>query len=101
MLVREGLQGQPVAELCPAQQLRQAPDDPWRAQCLAQASTAVEVHEQRQREARLARGNARLHTRVGALTLERNPSDAGLGSADSRRPWSRRVMPRWGSACAR
>jgi hypothetical protein len=101
MIVREGLNGQPVAALCPAPQISQAQDDPWRAQFLAQASTAFEGHEQSQREARLARENARLNTRVGALTLERNTSDAVLGSADSRRPWSRRVMPRWGNACAR
>ena len=101
MLVRDGLQGQPGAERCPAHQIRQAQDDPWRAQFPAQAATAFAGHEPRQRGARRARENARLNTRVGELTLELNKSDAVLGSADSRRPWSRRVMPRWGNAFAR
>jgi hypothetical protein len=69
MIVLEGLKGKPVAELCNEQQIRQAQSSQWRDQCLAHAPKAVEVHEQSQREARLARENARLKTRIGELTL--------------------------------
>ena len=79
MLVLEGLKGKPVAEVCTEHQISQAPYDQWRDQCLAHAPKAFEVHEQSQREARLARENARLKTRVGELTLERNKSDEVLG----------------------
>jgi hypothetical protein len=79
MIVMEGLKGQPVAERCTAHQLSQAPYDQWRAQGLDHAPTAFEVQEQRQREARLARENARLKTLVGELTLELNNSDEALG----------------------
>ena len=61
-IVLEGLKGKPVADLCQAPQLRQAPYDPWRGQCLAHAANALEVHAQRQREARLMQETARLHT---------------------------------------
>ncbi len=70
MMVLEGLQGKPVAELCNAHQISQAQHDQWRDQVLAYAPKAFEVHEQRQREARLARENARLKSLVGELTLE-------------------------------
>jgi hypothetical protein len=46
---------------------------------MAHAPKAFEVHEQRQREARLARPNPRLKTLVGELTLECNKSDEVLG----------------------
>jgi hypothetical protein len=46
---------------------------------LAHAPKAFEVHEQSQREARLARENARLKTLVGELTLELKKSDEVLG----------------------
>ncbi len=70
MIVIEGLQGKPVAELCNEHQISQAPFYQWRDQFLAQAAEAFEVHEQSQREARLAREKARLKTLVGELTLE-------------------------------
>jgi transposase-like protein len=70
MIVLEGLKGKPVAELCNEHQLSQAQYYQWRDQFLAHAAKAFEVHEQSQREARLARENARLKTLVGELTLE-------------------------------
>jgi hypothetical protein len=70
MIVLEGLKGNPVAEICTAHQLSHAQDDQWRDQFLAHAAKAFEVHEQRQREARLARENAKLKPRVGELTRE-------------------------------
>jgi transposase-like protein len=79
MIVIEGLKGKPVAELCTAHQISQAQYDQWRDQFLAHAPKAFEVHEQSQREARLARENARLNTLVGELTLELKKSDEALG----------------------
>jgi transposase-like protein len=79
MIVLEGLKGKPVAELCAEHQISQAPYYQWRDQFLAHAPNAFEVHEQSHREARVARENARLNTRVGALTLELKPSDEVLG----------------------
>jgi transposase-like protein len=70
MIVLEGLKGKPVAELCTEHQISQAQYYRWRDQFLAHAPKAFEVHEQSQREARLARENARLNTRVGELTLD-------------------------------
>jgi transposase-like protein len=79
MIVIEGLKGKPVAEICNEHQLSQAQYDQWRDQFLAHAPKAFEVHEQSQREARLARENARLKTLVGELTLELKKSDEVLG----------------------
>jgi transposase-like protein len=79
MMVLEGLKGKPVAEICPAHQLSQAQYYQWRDQFLAHAANAVEVHEQSQREARLAREHAKLKTRVGELTREFKKSDEVLG----------------------
>ena len=79
MIVRAGLQGQPVAELCAEHQISQAHDDQGRDQFLAHAPTALEVHEQRPREAPLARANARLNTLVGELPLELHKSAEALG----------------------
>jgi transposase-like protein len=70
MIVLEGLKGKPVAALYAEHQISQAQYDPWRDQFLVHAAKAFEVHEQSQREARPARENARLKTRVGELTLE-------------------------------
>jgi putative transposase len=64
LLVIEGLQGKPVAELGTEHQSSQAQSYQWRDQFLAQAPKALEVHEQRQREARLVRENASLKTLV-------------------------------------
>jgi transposase-like protein len=79
MMVIEGLKGKPVAEICTEHQISQAQYYQWRDQFLAQAAKAFEVHEQSQREARLARENARLKTLVGELTLELKKSDELLG----------------------
>ena len=70
MIVLEGLKGKPVAELCHEHQISQAQYYQWRDQFMAHAPKAFEVHEQRQREARLARPSPRLKTLVGELTLE-------------------------------
>jgi hypothetical protein len=58
-IVLEGLQGRLVADLCHAHQINQSPYDQWRDQCLAKASKAFEGHQDAQRDARLARENAR------------------------------------------
>ena len=70
IIVLEGLQGKPVAEIGTEHQISQSQYDQWRDQFLAHAPKAFEVHEQSQREARLARENVRLNTLVGELTLE-------------------------------
>jgi hypothetical protein len=79
MIVLEGLKGKPVAELCAERQISQAQYDPWRDQFLAHAPKAFEVHEQSQREARLACENARLKTLVGERTVELKKSDEVRG----------------------
>lgn len=79
MIVIEGLKGTPVAEICTEHQISQAQYYQWRDQFLAHAPKAFEVHEQSQREARLARENAQLKTLVGELTLELKKSDEVLG----------------------
>jgi transposase-like protein len=79
MIVIEGLKGKPVAELCAEHQISQAQHYQWRDQFLAHAPNAFEVHEQSQREARLARENARLKALVGELTLELKKSDEVWG----------------------
>jgi hypothetical protein len=58
-IVIAGLKGKPVAARCPAQPIRQAHDSYGRKQVLAPAPQACEVPEQRHREARLAREQAR------------------------------------------
>jgi hypothetical protein len=68
-----------VAELCAEPQISQAQYYQWSDQFLANAPKAFEVHEQSQREARLARENTRLKTLVGELTLELKKSDEVLG----------------------
>jgi transposase-like protein len=79
MIGIEGLKGKPVAALCAEPQISQAQYYQWRDQFLAHAPKAFEVHEQSQREARLARENARLKTLVGELTLVLKKSDAVRG----------------------
>ena len=79
LIVVEGLKGKPVAELCAEHQISQAQYYQWRDQFLANAPKAFEVHEQSQREARLAPENTRLKTLVGELTLELKKSDEILG----------------------
>jgi hypothetical protein len=77
--VLEGLKGKSVAELCAEHQISQAQYYQWGDQSLTRAPKAFGVHEQSQREARLARENARLKTLVGELTLELKKSDEVLG----------------------
>jgi transposase-like protein len=69
-IVLEGLQGKPVAELCNEHQINQSQYYQWRDQFLANASKAVEVHQDAQKDARLARENTRLKSLIGELTLE-------------------------------
>lgn len=78
-IVLEGLQGRPVAELCNEHQINQSQYYQWRDQFLAHASKAFEVHQDAQRDARLARENTRLKALVGELTLELKKSDEWLG----------------------
>jgi transposase-like protein len=76
-IVIQGLQGKPVTELCHAYQISQSLYDQWRDQVLTYASRAFDVKQRNQKEARMARENARLNTPVGELTLElkKAPSD--------------------------
>jgi transposase-like protein len=75
MIVLQGLQGKPVAEICNEHQISQSQYYQWRDQFLAHADKAFEVHQQSQKEAHLARENAKLKTLVGELTLELKKSD--------------------------
>ena len=79
MIVLQGLQGKPVAELCTEHQISQSLYYQWRDQFLANATKAFEGQQQSQKEARLGRENARLKTLVGELTLELKKSDEVLG----------------------
>jgi transposase-like protein len=79
LIVLQGLQGKPVAELCTEPQISQSLYDQGRDQFLAHATKAFEGHQQSQKEARLARENARLQTLVGELTRELKKSDEVLG----------------------
>ena len=79
LIVLEGLKGKPVAEICTEHQISQSLYDQWRDQFLANATKAFEGQQQRQKDARLARENARLKTLVGELTLELKKSDEVLG----------------------
>jgi transposase-like protein len=68
MIVLQGLQGQPIAEICHAHRISQSQGYQWRDQCLAHADQAFAVHQQSQQEARLAREDAQLKTLIGELT---------------------------------
>jgi len=78
MIVIEGLKGQPVAAMCPAQQIRQSLYYQWRDQLLSHAATAFEAPQRTRTEARLAQENARLKPLVGELTVAFTKSDALL-----------------------
>jgi transposase-like protein len=78
-VVLAGLQGKPVAELCHEPQLNQSLYYQWRDHFLANALKAFEVHQDAQKDARLARENTRLKTLVGELTLELKKGDEWLG----------------------
>jgi transposase len=75
MIGIEGLNGKPVAEMCPEHQISQSLYDQWRDQLLAPAATAFEDSQRTRKEARLAQENARLKQLVGELTLELKTSD--------------------------
>jgi transposase-like protein len=70
MIVLEGLQGKPVAELCTEHQISQSLYDQWRDQFLTQAANAFDDPQRSRKEARLQQENARLKQLVGALTWE-------------------------------
>ena len=74
-MVLEGLQGKPVAASCHEHPISPSQDYQWREPFLAHAAQAFEAHQHARTEARSAQENARLETRVGELTLERNKSD--------------------------
>jgi transposase-like protein len=78
-IVLQGLQGRPVAALCHEYHISQALDAQWRDPLLALAARTFDVPPYDWKEARLARENARLKTRGGELTLERNKSAEWLG----------------------
>jgi hypothetical protein len=71
MIAIAGLKGKPVAQLCPAHQIRQSLSDQWRDQCLAPAAKAFDDPQRTRQEARLAQENVRLKPRVRELTFER------------------------------
>jgi transposase-like protein len=79
IIVIEGLKGKPVAELCTEHQISQAQYYQWRAQFLAHAPQAFEVHEHNRKEARLEQENVRLKKLVGELLLELKKSDEVWG----------------------
>ncbi|HZC02776.1 MAG TPA: transposase [Gammaproteobacteria bacterium] len=79
MIVIEGLQGKPVAELCTKHQISQSLYYQWRDQFLAQAAKAFDDPQRSRKEARLQQENARLKQLVGELTLELKKSDELLG----------------------
>ena len=58
-IVLEGLQGKSVSALYTEHQINQSQYDQWRDQFLANASKAFEVHQDAQKDARLARENAK------------------------------------------
>jgi hypothetical protein len=70
LIVLEGLQGKPVAEICHEPQISQSPYDQWRDQFLANAANAFERHQHTRQEARLEHESARLKPPVGEPTLE-------------------------------
>lgn len=62
MIILEGLQGRPVAELGNAHQIRQAQYYQWREQFLANASWVFESQTVDQRMAHFPRENVKLKT---------------------------------------
>jgi transposase-like protein len=78
MIVVQGLQGRPVAEICHEYQISQSLYYQWRDQFLAHAANAFEVHQHSRVQARLEHENAKLKKLVGELLLELKKSDEGL-----------------------
>jgi transposase-like protein len=78
LIVREGLKGRAVAEICPEHQISQSLYYQWRDQFLANAAQVFEDPQRTRQEARLAQKNARLKPLVGELTFECKKSDERL-----------------------
>jgi transposase-like protein len=78
MIVLQGLQGKPVAEICTEHQISQSQYYQWRDQFLANATKAFEDPQRIRKEARLQQENARLKQLVGELTFELKKSDERL-----------------------
>jgi transposase-like protein len=70
LIVVQGLQGRPVAEICHEYQISQSLYSQWRDQVLAHAAKACEVHQHSRVQARLEHENATLKKLVGELLLE-------------------------------
>jgi transposase-like protein len=75
MIVLQGLQGKPVAEICTEHQISQSQYYQWRDQFLANATKAFEDSQRTRKEARLEQENTRLKQLVGELTFELKKSD--------------------------
>jgi hypothetical protein len=78
--VSQGLTGQAEAALGPAPQSSPRQSDPGRDPVWAHAASAFAAPQVPRKAAPREQEHARLHKRGGALTLERNNSDARLGS---------------------
>jgi transposase-like protein len=70
MIVIQGLQGRPVADICHEHQIGQSQYYQWRDQFLACAPQAFEVHQHTRTEARLAHEHTQRKKLVGELILE-------------------------------
>lgn len=75
MIVLQGLQGKPVAEICTEHQMSQSLYDQWRDQFMAHATKAFEDPQRARQEARLEQEKTRLKQLVGELTCELKKSD--------------------------
>jgi transposase-like protein len=75
MIMLQGLQGRPVAEICTEHQISQSQYYQWRDQFLANATNAFEDPQRSRKEARLEQENTRLKQLVGELTFELKKSD--------------------------
>jgi hypothetical protein len=79
MIVIEGLQGKPAAEVCTEPQIGQAQYYQWHDQFLAHAPKAFEVHKHSHEESRLEQENVRSKKLVGKLLLYRKKRGAVFG----------------------
>jgi hypothetical protein len=70
MIVLQGLQGRPVAEMGTEPQMSQSQSDQGRDQCLAHATNAVADPQRSRKEARVEQKHTRLKPCVGELTCE-------------------------------
>jgi transposase len=78
LIVREGLKGKSVAEICTEHRISQSLYYQWRDQFLANAAKAFDDPQRTRKEARLEQENTRLKPLVGELTFELNKSDERL-----------------------